>query len=152
MTGGAPPTVAWTVVAQSPRVRIRPTAPVSPPSRWASVTFLEPDGDGVNRCALLSKGPGEGLETFLRGVLERWSTTGLAWTRSRERTGGYTLALEGDPQRRFIRRFASGAYLIRLSARELLEMGVGPAPRAQGLAPRPPPPPEWSEEGPDDEL
>lgn len=91
----------------------------------APVAFLDPGGKAVARKAFFALGKGESLDTYLTDLLRAWRESGLPLI-PRWDLDGFSLVLEGDPDRRSIRVLASGIYLIQLDPKELEALGTLP--------------------------
>lgn len=91
----------------------------------APVAFLAADGRTIVRRAFYTLGRGEALEELLGGLFARWTASGASVVPSFDR-GTVSLTASDDPQGRSVRLLSSGIVLVRLSAKELAELGELP--------------------------
>jgi hypothetical protein len=88
----------------------------------APVAFLDAEGKAVARKAFYALGKGEALDAYLSDLLLAWKSAGGKLVASWD-GDGFSLTLEGDPDRRGIRILSSGVYLVQLSEQERSALG-----------------------------
>ena len=111
-----------------------PLPPATPSSPHAAsrvvasvpVGFLGPDGRTITKESFFAVGKGEALEQLLGNVLDRWRTTQRPMVAGSLPGGGFSLSLQGDPERRGLRILPTGVFLLRLAPAELASLGELP--------------------------
>lgn len=88
----------------------------------APVAFLDTEGRSVARKAFYALGRGEGLDHYVSALLLSWRSLGKPLV-PRWDPDGFSLTVEGDPEKRSLRVLSSGVYLIKLARDELAGIG-----------------------------
>ncbi len=133
--GPSPPTSSSSSPpSPSPSPSCTPSPPATPSTPHAAsrvvasvpVGFLGPDGRTITKESFFAVGKGEALEQLLGNVLDRWRTTQRPLVAGSLPGGGFSLSLQGDPERRGLRILPTGVFLLRLAPAELASLGELP--------------------------
>ncbi len=132
--GPPPPPSPSSSPSPLPSPASTPSPPVTPSTPHAAsrvvasvpVGFLGPDGRTITKESFFAVGKGEALEELLGNVLDRWRTTQRPMVAGSLPGGGFSLSLQGDPERRGLRILPTGVFLLRLAPAELASLGELP--------------------------